>query len=148
MIGRVLLGRYRVLRHLADGGMGSIYLARNEGAAGVIKPVVIKWVLPTHSGDAKITDLFMREARIMAKLTHLGLVTKLDLAEESGMFIMALAFVHGFHLGCWYMFVKQLRGASPVDFAVHITGHVLRALEYAHNLRCEDGSPRHIVHRD
>src|SRR5688572_2862700 len=124
MVGRVLLGRYRVLRHLADGGMGSIYLARNEGAAGFIKPVVIKWVLPTHSGDAKITDLFMREARIMAKLTHPDIVTVLDFAEESGMYIMALEYVHGFHLGRWYKFVKQHRGAFPVDLAVHITGHV------------------------
>jgi serine/threonine-protein kinase len=148
MLGRVVLDRYRILRHLADGGMGAIYLARNEGAAGFVRPVVIKWVLPTHSGDSRITDLFMREARIMAQLSHPQIVSVLDFAEEDGMYIMALEYVHGFTLGRWARYVRKSRGAFPVDLAVYVTTKVLAALDYAHNLKDESGTQLHIVHRD
>jgi serine/threonine-protein kinase len=148
MVGRIVLGRYRILRHLADGGMGTIYLARNEGAAGFVRPVVIKWVLPTHSGDAKIAELFMREARIMAKLSHPDIVSVLDFAEEDGMYIMALEYVHGFTLGRWARFIKKFRGEFPVDIAVQVAIKVLSALDYAHTLSDEDGKPMRVVHRD
>lgn len=148
MVGRIVLGRYRVLRHLADGGMGAIYLARNEGSAGFVRPVVIKWVLPTHSGDAKIAELFMREARIMAKLSHPDIVSVLDFAEEDGMYIMALEYVHGFTLGRWARFIRKFRGEFPVDIAVQVAIKVLHALDYAHTLTGEDGKPFKIVHRD
>ena len=148
MIGRIVLDRYRILRHLADGGMGAIFLARNEGAAGFVRPVVIKWVLPTHAGDSRITDLFMREARIMAQLSHPQIVSVLDFAEEDGMYIMALEYVHGFTLGRWARYVKKARGAFPVDIAVYVATKVLAALDYAHNLKGDDGKPLDIVHRD
>ena len=148
MIGRIVLDRYRILRHLADGGMGAIYLARNEGAAGFVRPVVIKWVLPTHSGDSRITDLFMREARIMAQLSHPQIVSVLDFAQEDGMYIMALEYVHGFTLGRWARYVRKVRGDFPVDIAVHVATKVLAALDYAHSLKDDSGTPLHIVHRD
>lgn len=148
MIGRIVLDRYRILRHLADGGMGAIYLARNEGAAGFVRPVVIKWVLPTMAGDRRITDLFMREARIMAQLSHPNIVSVIDFAEHDGMYIMALEYVHGFTLGRWVRYVRKQRGNFPADVAVYIMVKVLAALDYAHNLRSDDGKPLHIVHRD
>ena len=148
MIGRIVLDRYRILRHLADGGMGAIYLARNEGSAGFVRPVVIKWVLPTHAGDTRITELFMREARIMAQLSHPQIVSVLDFAEEDGMYIMALEYVHGFTLGRWMRYMRKTRGPFPVDIAVYIMTKVLGALDYAHNLKADDGSPLDIVHRD
>ena len=68
--GRVLLGRYRILRQLARGGMGVVHLGRIEGAQGFAKPVVIKTILATGGESAQ---LFAREARIVSQLQHAGI---------------------------------------------------------------------------
>ncbi len=148
LLGKVVLGRYRVLRHLADGGMGSIYLARNEGAAGFVRPVVVKVLLPGLVADARMVEMFMREARIMSTLRHPSIVSVLDFAQERDMHVMVLDYVHGFHLGRWHRFIAKTRGPFPVDIAVHVMMQVLRALSYAHNLKGSDGRLLNIVHRD
>lgn len=148
MVGRVVLGRYRILRHLADGGMGSIYLARSEGAGGFVRPVVVKCVLPSHIGDDKMVALFAREARIMSNLRHPGIVSVIDFAQDDDMHIMVMDYVHGFHLGRWQKFIKRARGDFPAEIALHIMVNVLRALHYAHTLKAPDGTMLHIVHRD
>merc|ERR1711916_128897 len=68
MIGRVLLGRYRIMAALAQGGMGVVYLARMEGSAGFLKPVVIKLILPGHTQDPDFVGMFEREAHILSLL--------------------------------------------------------------------------------
>ncbi len=148
LLGKMLLGRYRVLRHLADGGMGSIYLARNEGAAGFVRPVVVKVLLPGLVADPGMVEMFMREARIMATLRHPSIVSVIDFAQERDLHVMVLDYVHGYHLGRWHRFVGKTRGPFPVEIAIHVILQVLRGLHYAHTLKGPDGSPLNIVHRD
>ena len=66
LLGTSVLGRYRVVRKLARGGMGAVYLARTEGAEGFARPVVIKRVLPALMGDREVAQMFVREARLKA----------------------------------------------------------------------------------
>ncbi len=148
LIGRIVLGRYRIVHRLATGGMGVIYLARSEGAKGFIKPVVIKRILPNLVGDEALVGMFALEARIMSNLSHPGIVGILDFAEEQGAYLMVLEYVHGFHLGRWNRYVRRTRGLFPIEPAIHIVISVLEALHYAHNLTGPDGEPLHIVHRD
>jgi serine/threonine protein kinase len=148
LVGRIVLGRYRIVHRLATGGMGVIYLARSEGAKGFIKPVVIKRILPHLVGDEALVGMFAREARIMSNLSHPGIVGILDFAEEEGAYLMVLEYVHGFHLGRWNRYVRRTRGVFPVEPAIHLVISVLDALHYAHTLTGPDGEPLRIVHRD
>ena len=147
MFGRVLLGRYRVVAQLARGGMGIIYLGRLEGAAGFAKPVVIKTVIP-DTRDTRAAQQFAREARILSNLEHPSIVGVLDFGEVDGEYIMVLEYMHGFHLGNWWRYVRATRGEMPVAHAVEVMLPVLDALDFAHSLKRADGTPLDIVHRD
>src|SRR5262249_7390202 len=58
------LGRYELLARLAAGGMGEIFLARLEGAAGFEKLFVIKRILPHLADDERFRAMLIAEARI------------------------------------------------------------------------------------
>jgi serine/threonine protein kinase len=147
-LGKIVLGRYRVVHGLARGGMGEIYLARSEGAAGFAKPVVVKRILSEFQTDDTVVQMFKREARIMSNLHHPGIVSVLDFGYEDGSYFMVLEYVHGLHAGRWKKFVHGLKQPFPVERAVQIVLSVLEALDYAHKLCDAEGRPLHIVHRD
>jgi serine/threonine protein kinase len=148
LIGAVLLGRYRVVRELAKGGMGVVYLARSEGAVGFVKPVVIKLVLPEHAEDRRFLGMFAREAQILAHLRHPSIATVLEFGEQDGAYVMVLEYVRGYHLGQWTRYLRLKERQVPADVALQLTIDVLDALHHAHTMAHPDGSSMHIVHRD
>jgi serine/threonine protein kinase len=146
--GRVLLGRYRVVRPLARGGMGVVYLGRVEGAAGFSKPVVIKTLLAHPKDGDDGAQLFAREARIVSHLQHPGIVAVIDFGRVDGTQVMVLEYVHGYNLGQWFRYFTEARGLMPLHHALHVILGVLDALDYAHGLTRPDGTPFGIIHRD
>jgi serine/threonine protein kinase len=147
LTGYLVLGRYRIVRPLARGGMGMVYLGRVEGAEGFAKPVVIKSVLPAF-GHRESEQAFVREARIVADLQHPRIVAVIDFGQLDASHVMVLEYVHGYHLGYWSRFVTATRGKLPVPLAVHVVQRVLEALNFAHARARPDGTPLGIVHRD
>jgi serine/threonine-protein kinase len=148
MSGRLVLGRYHIVRPLAQGGMGLVYLGRLEGSAGFAKPVVVKTVLPTSDGEGGAAERFAREARIVSLLRHSGIVSVIDFGCVDATYVMVLEYVHGFNVAQWARYLRQTRRRIRVEYAVYIALHLLEALEYAHQLTSEDGDPLGIVHRD
>jgi eukaryotic-like serine/threonine-protein kinase len=148
LIGNFLLGRYRVVRELAKGGMGVVYLARAEGAVGFVKPVVIKLLLPEHAQDDRFVRMFVREAQILSQLRHPSLVDVLEFGEEDGAYVLVLEYVRGYHLGQWLRYLTAKKRVAPAEILLQITVDVLEALHHAHNQLHPDGSPMQIVHRD
>lgn len=146
--GSLVLGRYRIVRELARGGMGMVYLGRIEGAAGFAKPVVIKRVLSHMDDEEGARAQFVREARLLSELHHPGIVGVIDFGQERDSYVMVLEYVHGYHLGNWLKYARETRGNLEWDFAVHAISRVLSALHYAHTRTGVDGRPRPIIHRD
>lgn len=145
---KLLLGRYRVVRLLGEGGMGRVYLARVEGAEGFTRPVVVKRM----KSDLKTSDegnrLFIREAQILSKLQHPGIINIIDFGVEDGAHIMVLEYVHGYTLAPWLDYRYATRQALPVDLCLYIVRRVLDSLHYAHHFDSEGGQEIEIVHRD
>jgi serine/threonine-protein kinase len=147
-IGRQVLGRYRVMRRLAHGGMGVVYLGRLEGAAGFSKPVVIKRIISDEGDQEGATARFIREAQILSNLQHPGIVGVLDFGEEDERYSMVLEYVNGYDLGRWLKYLQLKAQTMPWEEAVFITLRLLEALSYAHGFRRGDGSSAEILHRD
>ena len=86
-------GSYLLLKPLARGGMGALYLALS-GARESAKLCVVKTVLP-HLADKEYLQRFRDEAKVVVRLTHGNLVTVFDAGEVKGELFLAMDFVEG-----------------------------------------------------
>ena len=62
----VVFGRYQIIRRLATGGMGEIFLARQRGVAGFDRLAILKSLLPELAEDEASLSAFLDEARVAA----------------------------------------------------------------------------------
>jgi serine/threonine-protein kinase len=142
------LGPYELLRRIATGGMAEVYLARRAGPHGFQKLVAVKRILPQYACDADFVAMFVDEARVCARLGHPNIVQVFDFGEQDGELYMAMEYVDG-TTGARLIRAVATRGENiPLDVALHVTLSLLRALEYAHTARDEEGKPLALVHRD
>ncbi len=75
LIGRVLDDKYEVLEPVGKGGMGTIYRARHRVMGEL---VALKVIHPTHVARPGFRERFVREARVMLRMTHPNLITVRD----------------------------------------------------------------------
>jgi serine/threonine-protein kinase len=148
LVGRTVLGRYRIVKPLGRGGQGMVYLARGEGAAGFARPTVVKRVLTPFADDPQVLDQFAREARITSQLRHPDIVSVIDFERDGVSYVMVLEYVHGYDMRRWERFVHKKRGGFAPEVVAYVMIRTLEALHYAHTLRAPDGSPRQVIHRD
>jgi serine/threonine protein kinase len=144
----LVLGRYRVLHHLASGGMGQVLLARIDGEAGFSRPVVLKVMRPEMAVSEEGSRLFQREAQILSRLQHPAIPNILDFGIENGAHIMVLEYVHGYSMASWLNYRFATKRHIPVDVCLAVVRRVLDALGYAHHLEMTDSTETEIVHRD
>ncbi|MBK9757064.1 MAG: serine/threonine protein kinase [Nannocystis sp.] len=96
---RALLGRYSLLRKLGEGGMGVVYSAYDEE---LDRRIAIKLLRPRTSPDGGASsDRMLREAQLMAKLSHPNVVQVYDVGVLSEQVFLAMEFVQGSTLREW-----------------------------------------------
>ena len=133
-IGMVLQERYRIVRKIGDGGMGSVY----EGEHIVIKRrVAIKVLHPQFAQNKEITARFHREAEAATAIGHPHIVEVTDMGSfPDGSAYMVLEFLEGRD---WAKDI-QTEGPQPLGKVAKILSQVCDALDAAH--------AKGIVHRD
>ena len=77
------LGRYEIVKHLAQGGMADVLLARTTGIEGFERHVVIKRIRAEQARDARYVEMFLDEARLAASLHHHNIAQVNDIGEEA-----------------------------------------------------------------
>jgi serine/threonine-protein kinase len=142
------LGKYRLLKRLGVGGMAEVYLAETLGTAGFQKRLVVKRVLPELQTNPSFIEMFLDEARLAARLTHPNIAQTFDLGEADGSYYIAMEHVPGITLRALFTRLEERGLAFPVDAALRVMAQLLEALEYAHALADDGGTPLKIVHRD
>ena len=135
LIGREIIGQYRIERRLGIGGMGAVYLAQQTT---VSRPAVIK-VLRSQlgGGSSEGTARFAVEAKAASSLNHPNIVTIYNYgAMEDGTLFLAMEYLEGETLA------ERIErcGQLSVERAVHIAAQIASALGEAH--------ARSVVHRD
>lgn len=134
-----IAGRYILEKHISQGGMATVWQARDNVLA---RPVAIKILHPHLSQDESFLERFRREALAAARLTHPNIVSIYDTGAEDGRDgepdLQYIVMEH-----CSRGTLEDLlraEGSLPPDRVVSIGVSICEALAYAH---------RHgIVHRD
>lgn len=142
------LGKYRLLSLLATGGMGEVFLARQEGPAGFSKTVVIKRILRHLADDQGFIDMFLNEARLAAQLQHPNIAQIFGLEHESDTWFIAMEHVHGRSCRACLNEARKKNLKFPPRIAARICAQALSGLQFAHRLTDEGGRPLGILHRD
>jgi TolB-like protein/tRNA A-37 threonylcarbamoyl transferase component Bud32/tetratricopeptide (TPR) repeat protein len=127
-----LEGRYTVERLIGQGGMATVYLARDYRHDRLVAIKVLRPELAASIGS----DRFLREIKVAAHLQHPHVLPLYDSGEAAGFLYYVMPFIEG----------ESLRGRLDreeqlsLPEAIQLTCEVADALQYAHNHK--------IIHRD
>ncbi|MDB4987267.1 MAG: serine/threonine protein kinase [Myxococcaceae bacterium] len=141
------LGPYELLRPLGAGGMAETFVAIRRGPANFEQRVCLKRILPGCAADPMFVELFLDEARLLARLQCANIVHVYDFGEVQGTYYMALELIDGVDLEGLLSTLRERGERMPEQVALYIVTEILVALSYAHTLEI-DGEPQGIVHRD
>jgi serine/threonine protein kinase len=137
---------FRVMGKLANGGMASVYLARdlrqNE------RLVVLKVILPHLRDNEDYRAMFEREAAVGALVRHPNSVDVHGIFMWQGQAVLVMEFLDGRNL--IQVIGAARRRKQAISFAVvaHVISRVARAMELAWNIPGPNGEAAQIIHRD
>jgi serine/threonine protein kinase/ABC-type transport system substrate-binding protein len=131
MIGTRLANRYEVVRELGRGGMGVVYLARDP----LLERDVAVKLIPPGVLDADSNERFRREARVLARLDHPGIVGIYDFGAHDDALFYVMPLVRGQNL-------REMMAGAPLTLGeiLEIGRQIALALHYSHAAG--------IIHRD
>ncbi len=130
------VGRYELLSQIGAGGMGSVYMGRDTVLG---RQVAVKMIRSDQTGGAIDRDWlerrFLKEARIVAQLTHPNIIAIHDIGYEGGAAFIVMEYFPSRDLAAW-----AAHGKLEPGFLLPVIRSAAEALDYAHS--------RGIVHRD
>jgi serine/threonine-protein kinase len=141
-------GRYELLKRLAGGGMGEVYLARQRGLDGFSKLLVIKTLLPHLCEDEEFITMFKDEARLTGQLIHPNVCQVFEFDQVDGTYYIAMEYLRGDDLRHLWKACESKARPLRVPLICRIIADAAAGLDFAHSLRDHSGDPYNIVHRD
>lgn len=148
--GSRLAGRFVIERRLGGGGMGTVYLARDETLG---EPVAVKVLREGFASDANVAERFRREVSVARRIVHPNVVRLYDVGDEAGTLFLSMEYVDGESLA------ERIRRRGPLPLpdvaqlaaqlcdgliAAHAAGVVHRDLKPANILVRPDGHAKII----
>jgi len=127
----IVLGRYRLVECIGEGGMGEVWKAHDANLDRVVAIKMIRGALD----DATARERFRREARVLSRLSHPGVATVFDFAAQDGSDFLVMEYVAGGTLQ-----TRLEAGPLALDTVLELGVAIADALENAHR--------NGILHRD
>ncbi len=141
-------GPYLVYEQLGIGGMATVHRAETTGIAGFRRPVALKRMLPHVAANDDLVRSFVREARLASHLRHANVAQTYDLGKVGDIYFIAMELVLGRTLRDVLRLCAKTGDRIPIPVSLNILNQVCDALDYAHNLTDDIGTPLGIIHRD
>lgn len=129
----LVLGAYRILCPLGQGGMGTVYLAEHTTLG---RKAAVKVLNEEQSQEKLALERFFREARAAAALDHPNIVRLHDIARCAGTYFLVMEFVDGTDLQALIEQTGPLHYAQAASYIAHAAA----GLQHAHE--------RGFIHRD
>jgi serine/threonine protein kinase/anti-anti-sigma regulatory factor len=142
------IGRYQLLERIAQGGMAEIFLAIEVGVPGTEKLVAVKRILSSFAQDDRLTQMFLEEARIMARLSHPNLIKLFEVIPEPTGCILAMEYLEGKDLRLLLQVVQSAGVSIPLEVSLAVAMQAASGLHHAHTATHLDGQELRLVHRD
>jgi len=142
------LDRYELLCPIAQGGMASVWVARQVGKHGFEKLVAIKTILPEHAEDPQFRAMFLDEAHLASGIEHPNVTQILDLGEEHDVLYLVMEFVDGDSLSKLLHTLRKKKVELPLGVSLRVLAETCGGLHAAHELRDKKGALLGVVHRD
>ena len=142
------LGRYELLLPVAQGGMATVWAARQKGSRGFQKTVAVKTMLPALSDDPMFEKMFLEEAGLAANIHHPNVAEILDLGEQDEVLYIVMEWIDGEALSVLARVSKKNDILIPHRIALRIAAQACVGLHAAHELRDESDQLYGVVHRD
>ena len=128
-----VIGPYRVIRVLGQGGMGTVYEAVHAKSK---EPVAVKVIAPNLAQHQRFRRRFDAEIQTLIKLKHPNIVQLIGFGEEKGLLFYSMEYVDGENLQQELRRSKTLPWERVVDLAIDVCS----ALKHAHDFG--------VIHRD
>ncbi len=130
---RILNGRFQLDRKLGQGGMATVYLARD---LRLNRPVAVKILHGQYASDEQFLRRFKHEADAAAQLGHPNIVRVYDVGNDGDLHYIVMEYIAGSDL----KEIISLEGPLPVGRTLKMIQQIAEALEAAHH--------NGLVHRD
>jgi serine/threonine-protein kinase len=142
------LDRYELLCPIAEGGMASVWIARQTGKHGFQRLVAVKTILPKYASEPRFQQMFVDEARIASRIQHVNVAQILDVGEQHEVTYLVMEYVDGDALSKVYRAAEKSGVRIPAGIVLRVMADVSGGLHAAHELRDSAGQPLGVVHRD
>ncbi len=141
------LGNYHIAAHLTGGGMAAIYVGSRKGDTNVT-PIAIKVIHPHLSEEREAIRMFIDEAALSVRIRHPNVVRVDELGEESGVYYLAMEYVHGVTLAKLLGKMGLASRRLAPEMATFIAAEVAAGLHAAHETLDDSGEKLNVIHRD
>jgi eukaryotic-like serine/threonine-protein kinase len=143
------IGPYRVISHLASGGMASVFSAVHERTG---QSAAIKRVHPHLAAIREFSEMFRDEADLCARIQHPNVCRVFEAGESTGAYYLAMELLEGLPMGRFLRRAARTRTRTRdprwSHFVARLIADVCAGVHAAHELVDDDGESLEVVHRD
>lgn len=141
--------RFDILRQIASGGFGSVFLTRLTQGDGFSRIVAVKLLHPQWSENEEVAKRMRDEARLLGLLRHRNIIEVVDLTRLDGRVAVVMEYLEAIDCKAIIADLRSRGQVLPTTAALQLISQAASALDAAYNKAPYEGErPLRVVHRD